>query len=307
MSATVLRSRDSIRASTSSDPPVDAGAERPGHGRLAGGHEPHQEHLVGPHAAQCSKRRTALHSGAEGVEGREESRIGDVHRAGALDPASARSRRPEPPRRTPSPAGGRRPRQPFRPPEGHRARPGNRPGVPPPALRGRAGRSRTRLMRSLSLWRSSAAPLTSTAGPWAARAPMTGSSSMRPGTSAAPIATSRSAPDRMRMQPNGSPPEMSVVDRASTSAPGTTVQHVEKRGACRVQADRFDGHVRVRERGGGHGPEGGGGGVPRHRQGQGAECGAAGDGDGAAGARDSGTPNAGERPLGVVPRRRTLA
>ena len=47
---------------------------------------------------------------------------------------------------------------------------------------------------------------------------MTGSSSMRPGTSSAPIPTSRSAPDRTRMQPMGSPPDMSVT-RVSTSAP----------------------------------------------------------------------------------------
>ena len=87
-------------------------------------------------------------------------------------------------------------------------------------------------------------------------AAIAGSSSMRPGTSSGAISTAPVRSPSTTIVPRGSPPASASSARRSTvDARAEPAEHVEQRGARRVEPDVLDLDARTGQRGGGDQPE----------------------------------------------------
>ena len=230
---------------------------------------------------------------------------------GKLVPTASAPRGPRlrarraPPLRPPSPAGDRRVRRTCRRAAGRGRRGSGSPsGVARMCAPIRRSSSTTPSMRSVSLSRSSAAPVT-TVSPraWQAASASSGSSSTRPGTSAG----GNRRPDQLRRAQldvaGGLPADRpSVVDGDARSHP---LEDVEQAGAPRIEPDAVDGDVGPRNGHGGDEQRRGGREVTRELDLSQREALGLPDGDALRAAAD-GCARALEQALGVVPRREGL-
>ena len=111
---------------------------------------------------------------------------------------------------------------------------------------GRAARPRARVMRSLSLTRSSAAPVTRSSPPAVASTAKTGNSSMTAGTILGAELERRRGRARSRECARPARPASRRSARR-LDAGAEAAEHVEQAGARRIQAHALDGDVGARQ------------------------------------------------------------